>query len=54
MHTLRKGPAVNKMDMALVVRNCGQVGDVVVLFCHPTNKWKITVMINAMAMDVMF
>lgn len=23
-------------------------------FCHPTNKWKITVMINAMATDVMF
>lgn len=52
MHTLRKGPAVSKMDMAFVVRNwAGRDGG---SFCHPTNKWKITVMVNAMATDVMF
>jgi len=41
MHTLRKGPAVSKMDMALVVRNCGQVEDMAVLFVIPQISGKL-------------
>lgn len=53
MHTLRKGPAVSKMDMAFVVRNWagrGRGGSFVI----PQISGKLTVMVNAMATDVMF
>ena len=44
---------MGEMDMALVIKNCGQVGEAAVLYVIPQITWKIAVTLSAMEREMM-